>query len=49
MLIITTIQYVSLGSRDNRQVPKIIIEKEWEFSDVVEHDYSKAEVKDCLI
>lgn len=28
---------------------KIITEKEWEFSDVVEHNYSKAEVKDCLI
>lgn len=27
----------------------IIAEKEWEFNDVVEHDYAKPEVIDCLI
>jgi len=28
---------------------KIIEEKSWEFVDVVEHDYAKAEIVDCLI
>jgi len=27
----------------------IIEQEEWEFTDVVEHDYAKAEVVDCLI
>jgi len=27
----------------------IIEEKEWEFNDVVEHDYTKPEIIDCLI
>jgi hypothetical protein len=27
----------------------IIEEKEWEFNNVVEHDYTKPEIIDCLI
>lgn len=44
-----TEQQINMVENLKMKFDKIIEEKSWEFVDVVEHDYAKAEIVDCLI